>query len=114
MIGSSGLKTTYGQVVRIISPSKVPDPSVYGSFGPYVNFVKSHELITLVRGLHSASQSYSLKAVVDKGGGLVMTGTVTGVPEAKTHITITGDELLKGIYTGNHPTLSMALLTISR
>ena len=67
--GSNGLKTQgYGQVVRIISPSTVANPSVYSSFAPYVDFVKSQELMTLIRGSHSASQSYSFKAVVDRKG----------------------------------------------
>jgi hypothetical protein len=93
--GSNGLKTQgYGQVVRIISPSTVANPSVYSSFAPYVDFVKSQELMTLIRGSHSASRSYSFKAVVDKRGNLVMTGTVTGVPVAETNITIASQDLL--------------------
>ena len=100
--GSNGLRTQgYGQVVRIISPSTVANPSVYSSFAPYVDFVKSQELMTLIRGSHSASQSYSFKAVVDKSGNLVMTGTVTGVPVAETTITIASQDLLNGIYTCN-------------
>jgi hypothetical protein len=59
--------------------------------------------MTLIRGSHSPSQSYSFKAVVDRKGDLVMTGTVTGVPVAETNITIASQDLLNGIYTCNPP-----------
>ena len=102
--GSNGIPTQgFGQIVRIISPSAVAKPSVYASFAPYLDFVKSQELVTLIRGSHRARESYNLKAVVDQGGNLVMTGAVTGVPNPDTNITIASGDLLEGIYTCNPP-----------
>ncbi|HEY5811188.1 MAG TPA: proprotein convertase P-domain-containing protein [Terrimicrobiaceae bacterium] len=101
VLGNHGIHTSYGQVVRIISPSSVRDSSVYPSLGPYINFVKANELSILVRGSHRKGQSYNLKASIDKEGDLVMNGTVTGAPISETHITIANDDLLKGIYTCN-------------
>ena len=73
--GSSGIPTQgYGPILRIISPSKVADPSVYPSFKAFVDFVKDQEIATLIWGFHNASQSYRLKAIVDKEDRLVMTG----------------------------------------
>jgi hypothetical protein len=42
LTGSNGVQTQkYGQVLRVVSPSTVPNPAVYSSFNPYISFVRS-------------------------------------------------------------------------
>jgi subtilisin-like proprotein convertase family protein len=115
LTGSNGVQTqNYGQVLRVVSPATVPDPAVYSSFNPYISFVRSGGINTPIQGSFNPSQSFNLTAVVDAGGDLVMTGTVTGVPVAQTTIIIASQDLPNGIYTANPPyTVNGALHHIS-
>jgi subtilisin-like proprotein convertase family protein len=115
LTGSNGVQTqNYGQVLRVVSPATVPNPGVYSSFNPYISFVRSGGISTPIQGSFSPSQSFNLAAVVDPGGNLVMTGTVTGVPVAQTAIIIASQDLPNGIYTANPPyTVNGALHHIS-
>ena len=104
LTGSNGVQTqNYGQVLRVVSPATVPNPAVYSSFNPYISFVRSGGISTPIQGSFNPSQSYNLTAVVDPGGNLVMTGTVTGVPVAQTTIIIASQDLPNGIYSANPP-----------
>ncbi|HEU4679957.1 MAG TPA: proprotein convertase P-domain-containing protein, partial [Terrimicrobiaceae bacterium] len=103
LTGSNGLQTqNYGQVLRVVRPATVPNPAVYASFNPYINFVRSGNISTPMVGSFNDSQSFNLTAIVD-ASGLVMTGTVTGVPVAQTTIIIASQDLPNGIYTANPP-----------
>jgi subtilisin-like proprotein convertase family protein len=115
LTGSNGVPTqNYGQVLRVVSPATVPNPAVYASFDPYISFVRSRGLSTPIQGSFNPSQSFNLSAVVDPGGSLVMTGTVTGVPVPQTTIIIAAGDLPNGIYTANPPyTVNGALHHIS-
>jgi subtilisin-like proprotein convertase family protein len=101
LTGSNGVPTQkYGQVLRVVSPATVPNPAVYSSFEP---FVRAGGISTPIHGSFNPTQSFSLNAVVDPSGNLVMTGTVTGVPVAQTTIIIASRDLPNGIYTANPP-----------
>ena len=75
--GPNGVPTDHGNVLRIISPATVPDPSVYQSWDPYLKYVQSSKIVTPIVGKFMGGNHprFDLSANVDPGGNLVMTGT---------------------------------------
>jgi Beta-1,3-glucanase len=98
--GANGVPTDHGNVLRIISPATVPDPSVYQSWDAYIKYVQSNNVVTPISGefMGGNHPRFDLSANVDPAGNLVMTGTAAGSPA---NIQIPAGNLSKGIWSCN-------------
>jgi Beta-1,3-glucanase len=98
--GTNGVPTDHGNILRIISPATVPDPSVYQSWDGYIKYVQGNNIVTLIVGefMGGNHPRFDLSAKVDAGGNLVMTGTAAGSPA---NIQIAAGNLSKGIWSCN-------------
>jgi hypothetical protein len=98
--GANGVQTDHGNVLRIISPATVPDPSVYQSWDAYINYVQSNNIVTPISGefMGGNHPRFDLSASIDPAGNLVMTGTAAGSPA---NIQIAAANLSKGIWSCN-------------
>jgi len=99
-IGTNGVPTDHGNVLRIISPATVPDPSVYQSWDAYIKYVQSNNVVTTISGefMGGNHPRFDLSASVDPAGNLVMTGTAASSPA---NIQIAAGNLSKGIWSCN-------------